>query len=93
MLYCRLSPYFLSDLIGNMDSEIIKIAERARTRAIFDCICLSDFLFANIVIPPPQKCVRNVEHVLSARDTLTSEQILRCLASCAPILLLIMYLV
>ncbi len=28
--YCRLSPYVLSDLIGNRDSEIIKIAERER---------------------------------------------------------------
>ncbi len=28
-LYYRLSPYFLSDLIGHRDSEIIKITERA----------------------------------------------------------------
>ena len=32
-LYCRLSAYFLSDLTGNRDSEIFKIAERARWRA------------------------------------------------------------
>jgi hypothetical protein len=37
--------------------------------------------------------IRSVEHVFSARDTLASEQLLRCLASYAPILLLIKYLV
>ena len=53
-LYCRLSPYFLSELIGNKASEMMKIKIKiaADARRNFDYICLSDFLFAHIVTPP-----------------------------------------
>ncbi len=55
-LYCRLSPYFLSDLIVNRVSEITQnCGACALTRAeILIASVLSYFLFAHLVnIPPP----------------------------------------